>query len=267
MKKVFFLSTIATSLTLLSSCFTNPITGRKSFNAIPESEMRSMATTQYTSFLSENKPVPGTADAEMVQRVGNKLAISTQQYLASVGKADLISGYQWEFNLVNNSEANAWCMPGGKIVVYSGILPLTKTEAGLAVVMGHEIAHAISRHGNERTSQQLAQQLGGLALSEALSTKPEQTRGIFNTAYGVATTYGVLLPYSRSHESEADEIGLYIMARAGYNPEEAVSFWQRMSAQAGTKPPVIVSTHPSDQRRIKDIQKLLPKAKEYYKPQ
>ncbi len=267
MKKLFLVSTVIVACSILSACFTNPITGRKSLNVVPESEMRSMATTEYSSFLASNKPVQGGAESGMVTRVGNRLATATQQYLASVGKADAISGYQWQFNLVNNPEPNAWCMPGGKVVVYSGILPLTQTEGGLAAVLGHEIAHAVSRHGNERMSQQLAQQVGGLVLSEALSQKPEQTKQIYNGIYGIGSNYLFILPYSRSHESEADEIGLIIMAMAGYNPDEAVSFWQRMAAKGGAKPAEWASTHPSDATRIKNIQKNLPKAKQYYKPQ
>jgi len=266
MKKIFIVPLLAIGFSVMSSCYTNPVTGRKSLNLAPESDMTT-ATGQYTTFLTENKAVVGTADAEMVKRVGAKLAAATQQYLANIGKADVISGYQWEYNLVNNPDVNAWCMPGGKIVVYSGILPLTQTETGLAVVMGHEIAHAVSRHGNERMSQQLTQQLGGEALSVALSGQSEKARQLYNGVYGIGTNVLYILPYSRSHESEADEIGLYIMAMAGYNPDEAVSFWQRMSAKGGAKPAEWMSTHPSDQTRINNIKTLLPKAKQYYKPQ
>lgn len=249
----------------LSSCFKNPVTGRSSLNIVPESEMRTMASQQYSGFLATNAPVQGTKDAETVKRVGQKMQAAVTQYLQSIGKAELISGYQWEFNLVNENTANAWCMPGGKVVFHSGIMPLCANEAGVAVVMGHEIAHAVARHGNERMSQGLAAELGGVALAVALSEKPEQTQKLFNTAYGTAATYGVILPFSRAHESEADEMGLIFMAIAGYDPNEAISFWQRMAAAGGAKPPVFMSTHPSDGARINDIRAKIPKAMQYYK--
>ena len=157
-------------------------------------------------------------------------------------------------------------MPGGKVVVYSGLLPVTQNETSLAIVMGHEIAHAVARHGNERMSQQMVAQLGGMALDVALSQKSEQTRAIFNTAYGAGTTVGVLLPFSRLQESEADKLGLIFAAMAGYDPREAPKFWQRMSQQGGNKPPELLSTHPSDQNRIKDLQDFMPQAMKYYKP-
>ena len=267
MKTLLFSIAIAASALTLDSCYKNPVTGRSSLNIVPESEMRSMATQQYATFLSQNPPAAKSSsrDAEMVQRVGTRMAGAVQSYLSSKGQSEQIAGYQWEFNLVNNPEANAWCMPGGKVVVYSGLLPLTQNEAALAVVMGHEIAHAISRHGNERMSQELAVQFGGAALSTALSTKPGQTANLFNTVYGVGSQLGTLA-YSRRHESEADHIGLIFMALAGYNPNEAVPFWQRMASKGGQKPPEILSTHPADATRIRDIQKWLPEALTYYKP-
>lgn len=230
--------------------------------------MRSMAVQQYATFLSQNPPIAaGNKDAEMVQRVGSRLAAAVQTFLSQKGQSNLISGYKWEFNLVNDNQANAWCMPGGKVVVYTGIMPLVQNENGLATVLGHEIAHAIARHGNERMSQELAAQLGGEALSVAMSKQPGQTRDIFNAVYGVGSQVG-MLTYSRTHESEADHMGLIFMALAGYNPQEAIGFWQRMAAQSqsGQKPPEILSTHPSDATRIKNIQKWLPEAMKYYKP-
>lgn len=247
------------------SCFKNPVTGRSSVNLVSESEVRTMATQEYTSYLSSNRPVQGTKDAETVRRVGEKMKVAVEKYLVSIGKQDLIAGYQWEFNLVNDNTANAWCMPGGKVVFHSGIMPLCANEDGVAVVMGHEIAHAVARHGNERMSQGLAAEFGGTVLSVALSEKPAATRQLFNTAYGVSSQLGQLA-YSRTHESEADQMGLIFMAMAGYNPNEAVSFWQRMAAAGGAKPPELLSTHPSDQRRINDIKGKLPEAMKYYKP-
>lgn len=264
MKKTFIISTVALCLAALSACFTNPITGRKTLNAVSEDEMRGMAVTEYQKFLVANPPVNGAPEAEMVKRVGNKLATSAQQYLSSIGKADLIKGYQWEFNLVNNKEVNAWCMPGGKVVVYSGILPQTQSEAGLAVVLGHEIAHAIARHSNERFTDQYLTQFGTQALSSVINTNSATVNNIFDYAVGISGT-GLLLKFSRNQESEADEMGLYLMAMAGYNPDEAIPFWQRMGSQ-GAKTWELASSHPSDETRIKNIQKFLPKAKQYYKP-
>lgn len=249
-----------------SACYTNPVTGRKTLNLVDESTMRTMANQEYTSFLSTNRPVAGTRDAEMVQRIGSKMATSVQQYLSSIGQTNLISGYQWQFNLVNNNEANAWCMPGGKVVVYSGILPLTQNEAGLACVMGHEIAHAISRHSNERASQQMAASFGTQTLGVLSGSNPSAASQVFNVAVGLGAQ-GALLKFSRDQESEADHMGLIFMAMSGYNPNEAVTFWTRMAAKGGQKPPEFLSTHPSDQTRINNIKKWLPEAMKYYKPQ
>lgn len=266
MKKTGLVFLFFVALAGLVSCFKNPVTGRSSVNLVDETTMRSTANQQYASFLATNPAVGGSRDAEMVQRVGNKMAAAVQQYLGSINKSSLISGYQWQFNLVNNNEANAWCMPGGKVVVYSGIMPIVQNELGLAVVMGHEIAHAVARHGNERMSQQLIAQAGGEALSVVVANKPALTQNIFSSVYGVSSTLGIL-KYSRDHESEADEMGLIFMALAGYNPNEAVNFWQRMASQGGQKPPEFLSTHPSDTRRVSDIKAKIPKAMTYYKPQ
>lgn len=265
MKKVLTAFTLLVFSTTLYSCFTNPVTGRKSLNVLPESEMRGMAKQEYQSLLGSTNVVQNSQNAEMVQRVGERMQVAVSKYLQSIGKQDLINGYQWEFNLVNDNQVNAWCMPGGKVVFYSGIMPYCQDEAGVAVVMGHEIAHAVARHGNERMSQQLTAQLGTAVLSEAMSEKPEQTRQLFNTAVGAGSQLG-LLAYSRKHESEADEMGLYFMAYAGYDPNAAVAFWQRMAAAGGQKPPEFLSTHPSNSRRIRDIQNTIPKAMQYYKP-
>lgn len=251
----------------LSGCYKNPVTGRSSLNLVDDGTINSLSAQQYTTFLSQNRPVNGTQDAEMVRRVGNRLSAAINSYFAAKGQQNVLAGYKWEFNLVTSPEINAWCMPGGKVVVYSGILPVTRTEAGLAVVMGHEIAHAIAKHGNERMSQGLVQQLGGVAVSVAVASKPAETQALYNSAYGVVSNVGGILPFSRKHESEADEMGLIFMAMAGYDPNEAVSFWQRMSAQGGSKPPEILSTHPSDQTRINTIRNLIPKAMQYYKKQ
>lgn len=254
------------TITAFQSCFKNPVTGRQSLNLVSETEMRQMAGQEYAKVLLAHPPVKNTKEAEMVQRIGSRMATAVNEYLKTKGQADLVTGYNWEFNLLNNEEANAWCMPGGKVAVYTGILPYTLTEAGLAVVMGHEIAHAIARHGNERVSQQLVAEYGAQTLQGVMSKDPGKASQVFNAAIGVGGTLG-LLKFSRNQETEADEMGLIFMAMAGYDPNEAVTFWQRMSAKTGSKPPEILSTHPSDAGRIDDIKKMIPKAMQYYKAQ
>lgn len=271
MKKIYTILSVSLVVTTLAACYKNPVTGRKSVNLVDEGTMNSLSAQQYTSFLASNPSVPvttGNKDAAMVTRVGNRMAAAVTAYLHSKGQENLIKGYNWEFHLVNNKEANAWCMPGGKVVVYTGIMPIVQNETSLAVVMGHEIAHAIARHGNERMSQQLLVEAGGTALSVALANQPGTTQSIFNQVYGVGGQFGVLA-YSRKHESEADHMGLIFMAMAGYNPSEAVGFWQRMAAagSGSQKPPVFMSTHPGDQQRIQQIKEWLPEAMKYYKPQ
>lgn len=252
----------------LAACTRVPITGRNQLNLVPESTMDQMAVQEYKSFLSENKVVSASSsrDAEMVQRVGSRIASAVTRYMTDNGYGDRIKDYKWEFNLVENKEANAWCMPGGKVVVYTGILPLTQNETSLAVVLGHEISHAIAQHGAERMSEGLIQQAGGEALSLFMQQKPQVTQALFQQAYGVSTTVFGTLPHSRKQESEADHLGLIFMAMAGYDPRQAIPFWERMSKSGGSAPPVFLSDHPSDAQRIADIQKLLPEAMKYYKP-
>lgn len=252
--------------TIVVACKKVPITGRRQLNLLPESEMLSMSLTSYKDFLSKNPPEGTTeANVQLVKKVGNNIAKAVEDFMRQKGMSDRIAGYKWEFNLVNNKEVNAWCMPGGKVVVYTGLLPITQTETALACVMGHEIAHAVARHGNERMSQGLIVQAGGTALQVALSQKSELTQNIFLQSYGIGSQLGVL-KYSRTHESEADKLGLVFMAMAGYNPAEAVDFWTRMAKSGGGKAPLeILSTHPSDDTRIADIKKFLPEAMKYYK--
>ncbi len=263
MKKLLFFI----PLLLILSCSKVPITDRKQMNLLPESQMMSMSLSNYRDFLSKNPAAPASnPDAIMVKNIGNKISSAVTQYMKLNGQAKRVEGYQWEFNLVNSKEINAWCMPGGKVVVYTGLLPVTKDETSLAFVMGHEIGHAVARHGNERMSQMLLTAMGGIALDVALSQKPEQTRALFLSAYGVGTTVGVLLPYSRTHESEADKLGMVFMAMAGYNPSLAPQVWERMSAAGGAKMPEILSTHPSDATRMKQMKEFLPEAMKYYHP-
>jgi predicted Zn-dependent protease len=261
--KVLFLC-IITALSIIS-CSTVPLTGRKQLNLIPANEMLSLSYQQYDQFLTENKVSNDKKNTALVKKVGTNIQHAVEKYLAENNLSNRLDGYKWEFNLVQEDQVNAWCMPGGKVVVYTGILPITKNEIGLAVVLGHEIAHAIAEHGNERMSQGLVQQLGGAALSVALRDKPQLTQDLFLTAYGVGSTIGIL-SYSRTQESEADHLGLIFMAMADYNPNVAVDFWQRMAEMnKGSKPPEFLSTHPSDQTRIDDIKNWLPEALKYYK--
>ena len=256
-------------MTVLAGCTTVPITGRSQFNTIPDSMINSMSLEQYNTFLRnpETKLSTDPEKTAMVQRVGLRIASAVEQYMTENNMRDHIAGYQWEFNLVDNKDKNAWAMPGGKVVVYTGILEVAQSEAGLAVVMGHEIAHAIAKHGSERMTQGLAVALGGVALNEAMRDQPSKTRQIFLASYGVGATVGIMLPYSRTHENEADRMGLIFMAMAGYPPEEAVGFWQRMAqSKDGGQPPEFLSTHPADQTRIQNIQNHLYEARRYYRP-
>lgn len=257
---------VVLSISAFYSCSSVPLTGRKQLNLIPNSEIMAMSFSQYDEFLKENKLSTNKTQTDLVKKVGNKISAAVEDYFRQNGMSSQLKGFNWEFNLVADDTPNAWCMPGGKVVFYEGILPITQTEAGIAVVMGHEIAHAVAKHGSERMTQQLATQMGGMALDIAMSNKPEQTRAIYHTAYGLTTQVGVLLPYSRTHEAEADRLGLIFMAMAGYNPNEAVSFWQRMdNLSSGANTPAFLSTHPSNKKRIANIQKQLPEALKYFK--
>jgi predicted Zn-dependent protease len=251
---------------VVAACTTVPITGRRQVHLVPASTMLSMSFQQYSEFLDTNPPVAKTdTTAATVERVGRRIQQAVEAFFSRQGMSQQLSGYQWEFRLVDDPEPNAWCMPGGKVVVYTGILPLTQTETGLAVVMGHEIAHAVANHGNERMSQQLITEMGGMALSTAMSQRPEETRQLWMTAFGLGAQYGLILPYGRLHETEADRLGLIFMAMAGYDPNEAVAFWERMSAASqGGSPPAFLSTHPSNAARIRKIREILPEAMRYY---
>jgi len=265
MKKIVVFLLVASFFT---GCTENLVTGRKQLSLVSEPELQSMATQEYQTFLNANKVVSASSnrDAEMVRRVGSRIATAITSYYNSKGQNSILEGYQWEFNLVDNKEANAWCMPGGKVVVYTGLLPITQNEAGLAIVVGHEIAHAVAQHGSERMSQALLQQLGGVALQVAIANKPAETQNLFMTAYGIGSTVGGTLPFSRKEETEADKFGLYFSAMAGYNPQEAIPFWERMSASGGAKPPEFLSSHPSDETRIANIRSYMPQALRFYNP-
>jgi predicted Zn-dependent protease len=253
----------------LIACSKNALTGKSQLTLLPESELQNMATGEYQKFLDTSRVVGNTTnkDAQMVRRVGERITRAVTQYYADKGLSDKLAGFKWEYNLVDDKAVNAWCMPGGKIVVYTGILPVTQNEAALAAVMGHEVSHALLQHGNQRMSQGLLQQLGGVALSVAVANKPEETQNLFLGAYGVGTAVGILLPFSRKHELEADRYGLIWTAMAGYNPQEAIGLWERMEKlSAGQKPPEFLSTHPAEGRRIEQLNKFMPEALTYYKP-
>jgi predicted Zn-dependent protease len=259
-RNILFLAVFAI---LFAGCSKVPFTNRKQAKLLPESEMNAMSFAAYQDFLKINKLSTNTSQTNMVKSVGQRIESAATNYYTKKNLTKKLEGYNWEFNLVDDPTVNAWCMPGGKVVFYSGIMPVCKTADGVAVVMGHEIAHALAHHGNERMSQGLMLQLGGIGLAVALSNKPQETQNLFMTAYGVGATLGAMLPFSRLHESEADEIGLFLMAMAGYDPEESVDFWQRMSASGGAQPPQFLSTHPSHEKRIADLKALIPKAKAY----
>lgn len=243
-----------------------PITNRKQVSLVPESDMISMSLTQYSDFLKTHKTLPeDDARDQIVKRVGNKIQNAVTKYMNDHKLGKRIEGYQWEFHAVDENEVNAWCMPGGKVVVYTGLLPVTRDEQSLAIVMGHEIGHAIARHGNERMSEQMIAQGLGTGLAIATSTKPAATQNLFNQVFNVGAGLG-LLTYSRHQESEADKLGLVFAAMAGYDPRVAMDFWKRMATESnGQKPPELLSTHPSDETRIKDIAGFMPEALKYYK--
>ena len=265
-KKLIFSFILVSSVI---ACTKNAVTGRSQFKLLPESQLQSMALTQYQQFLSTNKVVASTAnrDAEMVSRVGERIRHAVESYYASKGLSKDLEGYHWEYHLVENNEANAWCMPGGKIVVYTGLLPYTQNEAALAVVIGHEVSHAIFNHGNERMSQALGVQAVDLGLQVAMANKPTETSNLFLAAFGAGAQVGLLLPFSRKHELEADHWGLNWAAMAGYNPQEAIPLWERMEkAGGGQRPPEFLSTHPSEGKRIDQLNKFMPEALKFYKP-
>ncbi|WP_256007590.1 MULTISPECIES: M48 family metallopeptidase [Pedobacter] len=266
MRRILLTGSVAVALAL-SSCSTVPLTGRSRLNLVSNDQVLPMAFQAYSEFLTENKSAvlpSNNAQAQRVKNVGNKLIASVKNYMNNNNYGDLIADYKWEVNVVQSKELNAWCMPGGKIVVYTGILPVTQDDAGLATVLGHEIAHAIAGHSAERMSQEMVSQGIGVAGNVALSRNP-RSQSVFNTLYGVGAPIA-MLKYSRNQELEADRLGLIFMAMAGYNPQNATSFWQRMSSasQGSQKPPEFLSTHPSDATRIAQIQRALPEAQRYY---
>jgi predicted Zn-dependent protease len=265
MKRFLLIIIIVVTTLFFESCSSVPVIGRKQLNLLPESQMASMGLTNYKAFLDTVNVINSGKYYDMVKSSGNKISKSVEKFLADNNLADRLSTLSWEFNLVKDPAINAWCMPGGKVVFYDGIMPVCQNEAGIAVVMGHEIAHAVARHGNERMSQTLIAQYGSLALDIALKEQPDNTRNIFLTAYGLGAQVGVILPYSRKHEFEADKLGLIFMTMAGYDPNESVKFWQRMAKAGGSGGPEFLSTHPLSEKRIEALKKAIPEM-EAYKP-
>jgi len=247
-------------LLLSAACKTNPFTGKSTLNFYPNSQIFPMAFAEYDQFLEQNKVVENTADARTIEKVGQRIATAAERWLTANGYPGYLKDYRWEYHLVQDETVNAWCMPGGKIVFYTGILPICQGETGIAVVMGHEVAHALADHGAQRMSAGMLQQIGAVAGNIAI--QDPETLNAFNQAYGVGSTVGVMLPFSRSHETEADRIGLQIMAIAGYNPDEAAELWKRMNARANGAPPEFLSTHPSNETRIANLTQWAPSARE-----
>lgn len=259
MRKII-IGAIVAGFLIVAACSVNPFTGKSTMALVSNSELFPMSFQEYNTFLNEHAVVTNTEDARMVERVGVNIANAADKWLKANGYPNYLDDYKWEFKLVKDDQVNAWCMPGGKIVFYTGILPIAQNEAGVAAIMGHEVAHALSNHGQQRMSAAQYQSLLGAVGSAALSNNAKYQQ-VFEQAYGVGSNVGVMLPFSRNHESEADKIGLTLMAIAGYEPIEAAHLWERMAQAGGQSPPEILSTHPSNQTRIQNIIQWAPEAK------
>lgn len=246
---------------IIVSCAVNPFTGKKTLAFVSNDQLFPSAFAQYNQVLTENKVLTGTADANMITRVGQRIAVAAERYLNANGFQGYLDDYKWEYSLIQSEQVNAWCMPGGKIAFYTGILPIAANETGVAAIMGHEVAHALANHGQQRMSAAYIQQ--GLAVAGNIAlAKDQQALGIFNQSYGIVSNVAGMLPFSRGHETEADKIGVYLMAIAGYNPDEASVLWERMKANSGGQaPPEFLSTHPSNDSRIQNLKALAPNAK------
>ena len=244
-------------------CGSVPLTGRSQLNLVSDHEVLSLSLQEYNDYIRTAKKSTDQAATALVSKVGRRIADAVEAYYKYTGIEAALADYAWEFNLIDDPQVNAFCMPGGKIVVYTGILPITQDETGLAVVLGHEVGHAVAKHANERMSQQVLAQYGAIGVGALLNKSSDTYKSFGQTLYGLGAQYGVMLPYGRKHELEADHLGLVFMAIAGYNPEAAIPFWERMSQQ-GSSVPEFMSTHPSDRTRINDIRQKLPEAMEYY---
>ncbi|MEI9920114.1 MAG: M48 family metallopeptidase [Bacteroidota bacterium] len=261
-KKVFTVWLLAVAAW---SCATVPVTGRKQLSLVSNDEIIAQSAVEYKNVLDSSKLSTNAEQVAMIKRVGARIQGAVESYMAQKGLSDQLKGFKWEFNLIQDDKTvNAWCMPGGKVAFYTGILPICKDETGIAIVMGHEVAHAIANHGRERMSE--AMLANGLlsGLSTAVGQNPTLTQQLLLQSVGVGANLG-MLKFSREDESEADHIGLIFMTMAGYDPEQAPIFWQRMQSVGGQKPPEFLSTHPADETRIRDLQKWIPEAKTYQK--
>jgi len=256
---------ILVAVLILTGCSTVLLTGRRQLALVSDAEVLTLSDSSYRAFMATASVSKKTTQNAMVARVGTRITNAVAAYLQQEGKSDLINGYEWSFHLVVDTAVNAFCMPGGKIVVYEGLLPVAQSEAGLAVVIGHEVAHAIAKHSNERMSQQMATNMGLSMINAAIPQKNALLKTYGPTVLGLGAEYGIMLPYSRKQEYEADHLGLIFMAMAGYDPSEALTFWSRMAANSKTSTPEILSTHPSDENRIATLQRLLKEALTYYK--
>lgn len=252
-------------LILVTNCKTVPITGRKQLSLVSDGQLLPMAFQQYEGFLAQNKVSSNMEKTNQIKTIGKRISAAVDRYLRANGMSDKADAYRWEFNLVEDETVNAWCMPGGKVVFYTGILPIAKNEDGIAAIMGHEVAHAFARHGAERMSTGMLQQAGGLAVALSTANKSPQQRQMWMQAYGIGSQLGVMLPFSRKHETEADKLGVVFMIMAGYEPKESVNVWVRMGQHAQKSgrqaPPEFLSTHPSNQTRIKQLTEWIPQAK------
>lgn len=262
MKKRLLFTAICVVFSVVSCTTKNPFTGKNNLNFVSNEQLFPSAFQQYDAFLKENKVITGTTDARRIETVGMKIKNAAEKYLDANGFKGYLNGYAWEYKLIDNKEVNAWCMPGGKIVFYTGILPICQDDAGIATVMAHEVAHALANHGAQRMSAAQIQQLGAVGVGLATGSQSAEKQRMWQQYYGLGSNVAGMLPFSRNHESEADMIGLKLMAIAGYNPDHAINFWTRMSAKAGgNAPPEFLSTHPSDQTRISNLKKQIPDAK------
>ncbi len=253
--------TIFLLMLIIFGCGQNPFTGKSTLALVPNSQILPMSFQQYNQVLEESKVITEGEEAQMIQRVGLKVVNAAERWLADNGYPNYTDDYKWEFALIDDNQVNAWAMPGGKIAFYTGILPIAKTEAGVAAIMGHEVAHALANHGQQRMSAAQVQQAAGAAGMLAMG-ESETNQQIFATAFGIGSQVGVMLPFSRKHETEADEIGIKLMAIAGYNPDEAAELWKRMNENSGgAGPPQFLSTHPASEQRIKNLQGLSASAK------
>ena len=262
MKKIFLFSAMVA--VLLTACNKVPISGRNQLNLVSDSEVLQASLASYKEYMGKATKSTETVKSAQVTRVGQKIAAATEAYLNANGMSDQVKNFAWEFNLVKDSQLNAFCMPGGKIVVYEGIMNIIASDDELAVVMGHEVAHAVAKHSNERLSQQKALEYGGAILVAVIQGQSQQTQNLAAQVFGLGANYGVMLPFSRKHETEADNIGLVLMTMAGYNPDCAMTFWQKMSSNSGNNKLEFLSTHPSDATRIANLQKQIPMVKQQY---